>query len=326
MARRNLLRSLLAASVMVVSGSGALLAIATTPAGAVDNQITVYVRDNGFSRTDVQARVGDQLIFQLDAAATQDHTLAWDRGQFQFKFDHTGNSSKSCDGGGGVPSGSSVCYPMNNPGVAHFYDMDHVHDPNGAVFAGTLNVTKAPPPPPDTTSSSTSTTVTTGRATSTTTTTTRPEPSMTTFPATTATTGFVTIRPMLVSDPAPTTTTTTALKKKDTSDNKGKGKAASTETPTTAAPAPPAAPGLEPVFDPATLTPAPLPMPDGDGAAAIMGPAGDLDAAAVANLLPDKPADDGTPLLLAAVAAFGLFLVLAITWRWHHRASNYFPA
>ena len=323
MARRNLLRSVLAASVMVVSGGGALLATAAAaPAGAVDNnRITVTVRDSGFSETNITARVGDQLIFVLDAAATQNHTLAWDRGQIQFKFDHNGNASKNCDGGAGG-SGPYVCYPMNNHGQAHFYDIDHVRDPNGAAFAGTLTVTDAPPPPPDTTSSSTSTTVTTVRAT--TATTARTEPSTTTFPPTTATTGFVTVRPMLVSGPAPTTTTT-APKKKDASDNKDKGKAASPETPTTAAPAPPDTPGLEPVFDPATLTPAPLPAPD-NGVAAITGPAGDLDAAAVANLLPDKPADDGTPLMVAALAALGLFLVGGAGWAWHHRTSRYFPA
>src|SRR2546422_298550 len=83
--------------------------------------------------------------------------------------------------------GVSVCYPMTTPGgPAHFYDIDHVQDPNGAAFAGTLMVDKAPPPPPDTTSSSTSTTTTTVRPTSTTTTTARPQPSTTTFPATTA--------------------------------------------------------------------------------------------------------------------------------------------
>ena len=135
MARRNLVRSLLAVSALVFSGSGALLALATTPAGAVDNQpITVTVRDTGFSDTNVHAVVGDRLIFQLDQGATQDHTLAWDGGNFQFKFDHNGNSSKT--------------YPMNNPGVAHFYDIDHIHDPNGSAFAGTLTVTKAPAPPP----------------------------------------------------------------------------------------------------------------------------------------------------------------------------------
>jgi hypothetical protein len=328
MARRNLLRSLAAASLLAVT-SGALLAASTTPASAVDNvAIVVTVTDTGFSQTDIQARVGDRLIFRLDDAAQEPHTLAWDRGQLQFKFDHSGTASNRCDAGAGASSGSSVCYPMNNPGgPAHFYDVDHVRGPNGAAFAGTLNVTDAPPQPPDTTSSSTSTTVTTVRSTSTTVTTARPEPTTTVYPPTTQTTGFTAVHPLLIADPPPTTTTTTAPKKKDPPADKGKAKAAGTETPTTAAPAPPGPPPVDPIFDPETLTPAPLPSPGGD-ITAVVGPAADanLDASAAASLLrPDKAADD-TGLLLVALGALVLFLLAAMVWRWHHRSSRYFPA
>ncbi|HEY0399504.1 MAG TPA: hypothetical protein VGF00_14005, partial [Acidimicrobiia bacterium] len=175
------MRSLAAASLLAVT-SGALLAGAATPAAAVDNNvITVTVTDSGFTQKDIQARVGDRLIFRLDDAAQEPHTLAWDRGQLQFRFDHSGNSSTSCDAGAGASSGTSVCYPMNNPGgPAYFYDIDHAQGPNGSAFAGTLHVAAAPPPPPDTTSSSTSTTVTTAaRPTTTTVTTARPEPTTT---------------------------------------------------------------------------------------------------------------------------------------------------
>jgi hypothetical protein len=218
---------------------------------------------------------------------------------------------------------------MNNPGgPAHFYDIDHVRGPNGAAFAGTLNVTDAPPQPPDTTSSSTSTTVTTVRSTSTTVTTARPEPTTTVYPPTTQTTGFTAVHPLLIADPPPTTTTTTtAPKKKDPPADKGKAKAAGTETPTTAAPAPPGPPPVDPIFDPETLTPAPLPSPGGD-ITAVVGEAADanLDASAAASLLrPDKAADD-TGLLLVALGALVLFLLAAVVWRWHHRSSRYFPA
>ena len=37
-------------------------------------------------------------------------------------------------------------------------------------------------------------------------------------------------------------------------------------------------------------------------------------------------ADDGTPLMVAALAALGLFLVGGAGWAWHHRTSRYFPA
>src|SRR5438270_8966472 len=155
MARRNLLRSWAAASLLVLSGSGALLATAATPAGAADNnRVVVYVTDNGYSDTNVTARVGDQLIFVLGSPANNRHTVTWDGGRVE---DELG------------PNRQWVAYPMNNPGTAHFYDRYNVSGPNGQAFAGTLTVTKPGPPPPDTTSSSTSTTVTTVPPTSATT-------------------------------------------------------------------------------------------------------------------------------------------------------------
>jgi hypothetical protein len=312
------MRSLAAASLIVASGAAGTLAVSALPAGAVNNnQITVYVTDNGFSQTNIVARVGDQLTFQLDGGATRAHTLAWEDGQIHFSFQRPGREYVNYG-------------PLRKGPTIRFYDSDSVPGPDApAPFAGTLTVTDAPPPPPDTTSSSTSTTVTTVRPT----TTTHPVPvsssSTTTLPPTTATSGPATIHPFLISAPPPaptTTTTTTAPKKKDPPPDKGKGKAASPATPTTATPAPPAPPGLEPVFDPATLTPAPLPQPDSaDPAAAAT--AENVDAEAVANLLnPDKPADNGTPMMLAAVVGLGLFLVAGGVWRWHHRASRYFPA
>ncbi|MDQ1517469.1 MAG: hypothetical protein QOE80_3299 [Actinomycetota bacterium] len=318
MARRNLLRSLATASLLALTGvGGAVFALPAAPAGAESVPIVVTVRDDGFSQTDIQARVGDHLIFQLDSVATRPHTLAWETGQLQYHFDRArGNNTAQ--------------YGPLRAGRLRFFDSDTVAGPDaGPPFAGTLVVSDAPPQPPDTTSSSTSTTVTTAvRPTTTTVTTARPEPTTTVYPPTTQTTGFTTIHPMLVADPAPPTTTTTAPKKKDSPvDKQGKAKAAGTETATTAAPAPPGPPSVEPVFDPETLTPAPLPSPAGD-ITAVIGPGQDanLDASAAASLLkPDKAAND-TGLLLAALGALVLFLVLAMVWRWHHRSSRYFPA
>lgn len=316
MARRNLLRSLAAASLLAVT-SGALLAGAATPAAAVDNNvITVTVTDSGFTQTDIQARVGDHLIFRLDDAAQEPHTLAWDGGQIRYQFSRPGRTSTEL--------------PMRNAGKAAFFDSDHVgpNDPNAGPFAGTLTVTDAPPPPPDTTSSSTSTTVTTAvQPTTTTVTTARPEPTTTVFPPTTQTTGFTTIHPMLVADPGPTaTTTTTAPKKKDAPADKGKAKAAGTETPTTATPAPPGPPPVEPIFDPATLTPGPTAPPAGDITAVVGSADANLDASAAASLLStDKPANDSV-LMLIALSGLVVFLMAAVLWRWHHRSSRYFPA
>jgi phosphoribosylformylglycinamidine synthase len=109
--------------------------------------------------------------------------------------------------------------------------------------------------------------------------------------------------------------------------DKGKAKAAGAETSTTAAPAPPGPPPVEPVFDPTTLTPGPLPSPGGD-ITALIGPddGTNLDTSAAASLLnPDKAGDD-TGLLLMALGALVLFLLAALVWGWHHRSSRYFPA
>jgi hypothetical protein len=321
MARRNLLRSLATASLLAVTGVGAVVGVAPAPAGAANsaNLIIVTVRDDGFSQNDIQARVGDRLTFQLDAGAVRDHTLAWEHGQLQFHFSQGGRTSAS--------------YGPLRAGTLRFYDANFVPGPDApGPYVGLLTVSDPPPQPPDTTSSSTSTTVTTVRPATTTTTDVPSGPTTTVYPPTTGTTGFTTIRPQLIADtppPTTTTTTTTAPKKKDAPADKGKGKAAGTETPTTAAPAPPGPPPIEPIFDPATLTPAPLPSPDGQAAPPADGQTSDtnLDAAAVANLLNgDQPADDGTHLMLVALAALVVFLVVALTWTWHHRSSRYFPA
>jgi hypothetical protein len=319
MARRNLLRSLATASLLVLTGAGGLVVAAPpAPAGAADAfPITVTVRDDGFSQTDIHAVAGSKLTFQLDAGAVRSHTLAWEQGQMTFRFNQQGRTY--------------ITYGPLRAGTLRFYDADAVSGPDVAgPYAGILTVSPSSPQPPDTTSSSTSTstTVTTVRPTTTTSTPAPPsQPTTTVFPPTTQPTASTAIRPLLVADPAPTTTTT-APKKKDPPSDKGKAKTAAAETPTTAAPAPPGPPALEPVFDPSTLTPGPLPSPDDEAAAAPgQAAASNLDAAAVSNLLnPDKPADDGARLLLLAVVAFALLVVVALVWGWNHRSSRYFPA
>jgi hypothetical protein len=309
--RRNFLRSLCAAWLVVAASGGVLLAGAVPPAGAVDNnQWTVWVRDDGFSQVKIDARAGDRLTFQLDPSAQQSHTLVWDNGDAYFQFSR--------------PDQESVTYPLNNPGKATFYDWDHVRGPNRAAFVGTLTVSDAgAPPPPD--PSSTSTTVTTAPASTTTTTAAASPgpavPSTTTFPATTATTGYVTIHPFLVQDPIPATTTTTAARN-NPADDKGKAKAAAPDTATTGAP-PPTDPS---VFDSAALTPPPLPQPQNSGPA-VPSPPADLDVSASASLLhPDGTDGADTALMLLALGAVAMFVVAGGAWRWHHRASRYIPA
>ncbi|MCA1841836.1 MAG: cupredoxin domain-containing protein, partial [Actinobacteria bacterium] len=78
MARRNLLRTLLSASLLFGSVVGGILAT-PSPAGAADNvAITIHISDQGFSPAKVDARIGDYLIFTLDNSTSTEHTVTWD--------------------------------------------------------------------------------------------------------------------------------------------------------------------------------------------------------------------------------------------------------
>ncbi|HVW31193.1 MAG TPA: hypothetical protein VHL53_01530 [Acidimicrobiia bacterium] len=308
--RRNLVRSWLAASLLVMSSGAALLATAQPAAANDNNLVTVYLSDTGFSVHDVQARVGDTLLFQLSSEANDQHSVTWDDGKS--KDDDLSRSQGH----------TAITIPMNHPGRALFYDKWHVaQDPK--AFSGVLTVT---PAPAGGTAESSSTTTSTTVAAPTTTTTTRPAVPPPT-PATTSTTTPASIHPLLMEPPPPattsTTTTTTAPKKATAAAEKDKGRAKDEPTTTTTAPPVPA----EPVFDSGMLTPSPNPLPAAGGdASAILGPSEDIDAAAVANLLPDKAMDDNTKLLIGAVAGFVVILLLALGWRWINRSSRYFPA
>ena len=325
MAHRNLVRSWLAASVLALTAATPLLGAPAAAAAADSVTITVTVRDDGFSQTTVDARVGDYLIFKLDDAAVNNHTLAWDQGQIRFTFGHRAGATWRRYG------------PLNE-GTLHFYDADQVSGyAAGGPFTGVLTVSNAPPPPPPPSSStsSTSTTVTAPPSSATTT---------TTMATTTTTSEPTPVQPFLVSDPQPTTTTaapnpanvgggptknggttaTTTNKDKD----KGKGKAAAAETPTTLAPAPPAAPP-DSIFDAESLTPSPTTLPD---APLVIDPADEaaLNAASVLDLLePEKAVDEdhnARLLLIGAIGALGLLLVIGGFWWWGHRATRWDPA
>ena len=307
--RRNLVRSLLAASVLLMSACSALLASTAAPAAAADNNlVTVYLTDNGFSNVDVHARVGDQLLFVLGDPHAKDHTVTWDDGS---KIDDELNGRRQW-----------VTYPMNHAGCAVFYDRpNYQSDPK--AFVGLLTVdgdtpTKCTFAPPTTTT----TTVTTA---STTTTTRSAVVTPATIAPTTTTTEPASIHPLFVASPASTTsstTTTTAPKKASASAaaDKGKGKEPSTTTTTT----PPAV--AQPAFDSSMLTPMADPVAGGGDSGPVVGPAENIDAAAVTNLLPDRATTDDTKMLIGAIAGFGLIVLLALGWRWINRSSRYFPA
>lgn len=323
MAYRNLVRSWLAASVLALTAATPLLATPALASAADNVTITVTVRDDGFSQTTVDARVGDYLIFRLDDTAVNNHTLAWDQGQIRYTFDR------------GRPGGTFRRYGPLKAGTLHFYDADQVSGfAAGGPFTGVLAVSDAPPPPPPppSSTSSTSTTVTAPPSTGTTATTTGP---------TTTTSAPGTVRPFLIPDQGPTTSTTAVPNPTNvgagptknggttaTTANKDKGKSkAATETSATTAPAPPPAPP-DSIFDAGVLTPSPTTLPE--PAASGSDDQESLNAASVLSLIdPEKPvADDGNTrlLLIGAVGALGLLVVAGGLWCWLHRASAYDPA
>jgi hypothetical protein len=313
----------MAASVLALTAATPLLS-APASAAADSVTITVTVRDDGFSQTNIDARVGDYLIFRLDDAAVNSHTLAWDQGQIRFTFSHR-------------PGSNWRRYGPLNEGTLQFYDAEQVTGyAAGGPFTGVLTVSNAPaPPPPPPPSSSTTTTVTAPPSNDTTTTT----------APTTTTSEPTPVQPFLVPDPEPTTTTTAAPnpgsagagptktggapapaanKDKD----KGKSKAAGAETATTLAPAPPAAPP-DSIFDAESLTPSPTTLPE---APSVTDPADEqaLNAESVLSLLePEKAVDEDNSvrlLLLGAIAALGMLAVIGGFWWWGHRAARWDPA
>ena len=302
------------ASLLVLSGVSGMLA---PPAADAADRIVVYVRDDGFSQTDIKATKGDMLVFVMDSTATREHAIAWERGYLEHDFWREGNTKEYG--------------PLNpTPAPINFYDSRQLQGrgphPRGP-FSGTLTVTET-----SSTSPSTPTTSTTA--------TTAPPSTVTTAPTTT-TSAPTAIKPQLVSDPPSTTTTTAAptppttakiasappptpAPKKDNKDkDKAKSKPPSTETTATTAPAPPDTAWIDSLLGEAALTPSPA-MPDQ--------PAGDsedeaaIDAAQAASLL-DKPApDDDNKLLLIALGAIAAVLLSGGFWAWFTRASRYDPA
>ncbi|MGH9008585.1 MAG: hypothetical protein ACRDYF_01920 [Acidimicrobiia bacterium] len=345
MARRNLLRSRLAAalSVVVVMALG-LLTVRPVPAGAAERRIfEIIVTDAGFNPNVVpDANVNDVLMFTLDQTTDQ-HTVTFeddsvcpgDRGAEpcwpELRFD---DRNPNCVAGN-IRLPGRRCMIVLEPGKTVRY-----HDSFNAANGGEIKVLGQP-----TTTTGPSTTTTTRPPTTTTTapptSTTQPPTTATTGPQTTTSTAPAQIRPFVIPDPSSTTSTMappvsvttdggtpapTANKDKDKDKGKGKAKskAAGTETPTTVTPIAPDALPPDTGFDPAALTPGPVAVPDVPGA-----PGADdvnLESAAVLNLLDreEEPADR-RPMLLA-LGALAFLLFVGGVWGWFHRPSRYDPA
>lgn len=346
MARRNLLRSLLASSVMVVSSTTGLLFAAPTAAGAADvNLYQVHLsEERGFNPGSVEVRVGDYIAFILEKEAKSNvHSATFDD-QSVCPTEH-----------GNVP-----CWPelrFNDPnqkcmlrnyvlpntrcievltvppgGLVRYHDAA-AQAAGGPDFQGVVEVvspsvptTTTVPPPSTTTTTAAPTTTTTG------------PPTTTTLPPTTATTAPTPIRPMLVGSPVSTTSTAPSAggangarsgKTGSTSatagvrdNDKGKGRGDASSTSTTAAPEPlpvetSFADSLD--FGPVTLPESVEPADPADGT--------ELDAAL--DLLSSEegePADHRGRFLLLGGAAAGVLAGGVGFLAWWRRSSRYFPA
>jgi plastocyanin len=326
MARRNLLRSLLTASLMATAGAVSAL-LPATPAGAADNNYTtVRVSDMAFTPDHVTVRSGDIVVFTLTPEATVQHTVTFEKNSVC-----STNRDDTCERVFTEEQRSVGFRFLKSPGedgVFEYYDR-FAQAQGGNGMHGTVVVTDAP-----TTSTTLEPTSSTTVVQPSTTSTTRPVTTTTVAP-TTSTSAPSTIHPFLIHEPV-TTTTTTAPKPAGSTKNgggsasaadkgKGKGKPASTETPTTAAPAPPEGLPGDRVFDPASLTPSPESMPG--AATSDPGTVEELDAATIALLHQDESSsDDGTRLVLIVTAGLGLVVLGGATLAWYGRNSRYFPA
>ena len=318
MARRNSLRSWLAASVLMFSGMAGVLA-SPVPAGAAaaTGPVNVWVYPTYFqvekpadpSRPNiVWAKPKQKIVFTLVDPSDRNHTVTVDPAKC------ADQPRQLCDKSFDDPNDPTVEFLWYTEGEYGFFDQRSPATGTFIIYSGDPTVSPSP----------------------TTTTTTMAPTTTTTAAPTTTTTAPTAIRPMLVPDPPASTTTTTlaanpapspttapASKPGDKDKDRAK-KASSPSTPTTVAPGPDGTMPPDSVFDPAALTPSPTltPAPDGSN-----GDEAAIDASAAASLLdPQQADDDGSKLLLMAFAALALMLMIGGGWAWFTRASRYDPA
>lgn len=345
MARRNLLRSLLAASFMVVSGATGLLVAAPTPAGAADvNLYQVHLsEERGFNPGSVKVRVGDYIAFILEKEPrSYVHSVTFDdqsvcptdQGNVpcwpELRFN---DPNQQCTLRNYVLPNTRCIEVLTVPpgGLVRYHD-ELAKAAGGPDFQGVVEVvspsvpTTTTVPPPSTTSTMAAPTTTT----------TRPAATTTTLPPTTATTAPTPVRPMLIGSPNPTTTTappagganvagsgkaaSTPATVRDKDKGKGKGDSAPTSTTVVSEPLP-----VETSFadsldlGPVTLPESVEPADTADGT--------ELDAALdLLNSGEGEPDDDRGRFLLLAGAATGVSAIGIGFLAWWRRSSRYIPA
>lgn len=329
MARRNLLRSLLAASLMALSGAGGLL-VAPLPAGAItnpDHRVMVY--ETKFSPDVLYARRGQTVQFDLAPGVSTDHTVTLENGVCADR------PARMCEETFDDPADPPV-FRFSDYGEYPYYDR-YAREAGDLNMQGMIIVTDQPPPPTTTTTTAPPTTSTTMSST----TTTRPATTTTLPPATTTTTAPTSIRPFVLSDTGPTTTTTAptpaagatlastnggtgtpTAAAKDKGKGDGKGKAGATDTPPSTS-APSDGLPVDVVFDAASLTP----LPESSAPAGVTTSDSGPEEAALLDLLgAENSADDGTRVMIIAGGVLALAILLVGAVAWHQRSSRYFPA
>lgn len=356
MARRNLLRSLLTASLLSVPLAAAVLAV-PSPAGGAEAQepepqvhLVRLSEKAGFDpgvlpRPNEVVRVGDYIAFYLDmeASVSTTHSVTFDNDSGcpggpggrcwpELRF----NEKQPCtvrDRRGNVHELENFrCVRVLAPGPVRYYDRLY-QEATGTEFQGFISV--AGTPTTTTTAPAPTTTTTVAPAS---TTTTRPV-TTTTMPPTTNTTAPTTIRPFLINDPTTTTTAPAPVGSSSAGSGKssggssapgakdkgkGKDKAGSESTPTTA-PAAPEVASVESLLEAEQLVPAPVSLPESlvdsaDGA--------EIESQAIMDLLSseEEASDDGNRMLLLAAAGVGALLLTVGLIAWFSRSSRYFPA
>lgn len=335
MARRYLLRSLLAVSVMVVSGATGLLGGAPAPAGAAqgfepDYRVTVY--ETKFSPSTIYARPAETVQFDLGAGVSTNHTVTLENGTCG------GRPTRLCERNFDDPDDPPV-FRFSNYGEYRFYDRI-AREAGQHDMGGVIVIMDNPPP---TTTSTTMAPPGTTSTTLATTTTTRPVTTTTTVAPATTTTAPGEIRPLVVTAPPPTTPPSTdnataapsgtpgaggdpapagatgPSKGRTAHPGRGKDRPDENEATTTTS----GLPGgpIDVVFDEASLTPLPDPL-------GVSSPPDSLpeEAALVDLLRDDQSGDDESRLLFVGIGILTVLLLAGGAIAWGRRASRYFPA
>ena len=334
MARRNLLRSLLTASLLLGSSAVGILA-APSPAGAHHNpnfkpDHIVTVHQDYFDPAVVYASRGQTVQFNLAPGVSNHHTVTLAHGECRDL------PESLCERNFDDPDHPPV-YKFSNYGEYPFYD--RYAKEAGCDMSGKIVITDDrptvqptnPAPPPN------SCAMTSSSSSSTTTTTTQPA-TTTTLSPTTTTTAPTTIRPFLIGGDTGSTTTTTVApvatagastspageKNKGKGKGDGKNKTASTDPPTTAPPATPEGSPIEVLFDASTLTPLPESSPTTDDS--TTSDSGPEESAMIDLLRGENVSDDETRLVVIGLGVLAFLGLLVGVTAWFRRSSRYFPA